>query len=382
MKALLMLEDGWHCPCESFTGEGEVFGELVFNTGLTGYQEVLTDPSYHGQIVMMTSTQIGNYDVRAGEDESSRIFTEGFVVREYSGRQLGASHGKPSGRSPSPRFGGSDASGSAHNPVVMGLADYLHTQQVPGVEGVDTRELTRHIRERGAMTAGITTKTKDEEAFLRRVRAAPKLVGRNLVREVSCGESFLYGEGEGARIAVLDCGIKLSSLRELAKRGCRVEVFPSESSARDILSTKPDGVLLSNGPGDPAAVPEVVSLVRDLLGRVPIFGICLGHQMIGQALGAKTFKLKFGHHGSNHPVRDERTGKVYITTQNHGFNVTENTLDRKDIETTFLNLNDQTIEGLKHRKYPLFSVQFHPEAGPGPHDTLWLFDEFIGMIGA
>jgi carbamoyl-phosphate synthase small subunit len=382
LKALLVLEDGWHCTCESFAGAGEVFGELVFNTGLTGYQEVLTDPSYHGQIVMMTCTQIGNYDVRAGEDEASRIYTEGFVVREYSGRRLGTSNRKRAGRYPSLQHGDVSASGSVHNPVVMGLADYLHAQHVPGVEGVDTRELTRHIRERGAMIAGITTKTEDWEAFLHRVRAAPKLVGRNLVGEVSCGEPFLYCGGEGARIAILDCGIKLSSMRELANRGCRVEVFPSGSSARDILSTKPDGILLSNGPGDPAAVPEVVSLVQDLLGRVPIFGICLGHQMIGQALGAKTFKLKFGHHGSNHPVRDERTGKVYITTQNHGFNVTENTLARKDIETTFLNLNDQTVEGLKHRKYPLFSVQFHPEAGPGPHDTLWLFDEFIGMIGA
>ena len=381
MRALLMLEDGWYCPCESFTGEGEAFGELVFNTGLTGYQEVLTDPSYHGQIVMMTCTQIGNYDVRTGEDESTRIYTEGFVVREYSGRQLDTPAPKSASKRPAEE-GCVSAYHEIHNPVFMGLAEYLQSQQVPGVEGVDTRELTRHLREKGAMIAGVTTRTLDEKAFLQQVRAAPKLVGRNLVQEVTCGEPFLLCEGEGPRIAVLDCGIKLSSLRALAARGCRVEVFPAGIGAPEILSTAPDGILLSNGPGDPSAVGEVVGLVRDLMGRVPIFGICLGHQMIGQALGAKTFKLKFGHHGSNHPVRDERTGKVYITTQNHGFNVDEDTLNPNEIETTFLNLNDHTVEGLKHRKHPLFSVQFHPEAGPGPHDTLWLFDEFIEMIGA
>ena len=402
MNALLMLEDGWSCECESFTGSGEVFGEIVFNTGLTGYQEVITDPSYQGQIVLMTCTQIGNYGIRENEDESMRIFTEGFVVREYSGRKLDTKEAdrlaQPEGnpvldrkkqqdKSGDPEKSASTKSGllgrpsaTTHNSVRTSLSNYLYSQNVLGVQGVDTRELTRHIRDRGAMNAGITTKTMDPDAFQKKVQAAPKLEGRNLVKEVVSAAPYLYCEGKGQRIVVLDCGIKISSLRELARRGCRVEVFPAGSSRDDIMAAKPDGILLSNGPGDPAAVPEVVSLVKEILGEVPIFGICLGHQMISQALGAKTFKLKFGHHGGNHPVRDERTKKVYITTQNHGFNVDDETLTREDIEVTFVNLNDHTIEGLKHRKHDLFSVQFHPEAGPGPHDTLWLFDEFLEMV--
>jgi carbamoyl-phosphate synthase small subunit len=384
MKARLTLEDGWSCLCESFTGAGEVFGELVFNTGLTGYQEIITDPSYHGQIVMMTGTQVGNYGIREREDESTRVYTEGLVVREYSGSPLDApAAGHDRFPALHPLYTGGEEEGGAEstrNPVFTSLAAYLRDQQVLGLEGLDTRELTRHVRDRGAMIAGMSTETLDAESLLAKVRAAPKLVGRNLVQEVTSKEPYLYSEGEGARVAVLDCGIKISSLRELALRGCRVEVFPSTSSKDLILSSNPDGLLLSNGPGDPAAVPEVVSLVESLLGETPIFGICLGHQMIGQALGAGTYKLKFGHHGTNHPVRDERTGKVYITSQNHGFNVDEETLDLKRIEPTFINLNDRTVEGLRHRSLPLFSVQFHPEAGPGPHDARWLFDEFLELI--
>jgi carbamoyl-phosphate synthase small subunit len=384
MKALLMLEDGWYTECESFTGNGEVFGELVFNTGLTGYQEILTDPSYTGQIVLMTNTMIGNYGIRENEDESTRIHAEGFVVREYSGETLNTeatqvhSHGTalPTFRRRELKW----ASETLHNRIFSSLADYLNIQNVLGVEGVDTRALTKHIREQGAMTAGITTQTLDRKSFLEKVRKAPSIVGRNLVSEVTVQEPYLYYDGRGPRIIVLDCGVKVSSLRELAQRGCRVEVFPSSCDRADILEAKPDGILLSNGPGDPTAVPDVVSLVKGLIGEVPIFGICLGHQMIGQALGGKTFKLKFGHHGGNHPVRDERTGKVYITTQNHGFNVDTDTLDTGDIEKSFINLNDQTLEGLIHCKYPLFSVQFHPEAGPGPRDTMFLFDEFIDLI--
>jgi len=398
-----MLEDGWFCECESFTGSGEVFGEIVFNTGLTGYQEVITDPSYQGQIVLMTCTQIGNYGIRENEDESMRVFTEGFVVREYSGEKLNAKtaeklsqpEGNPhysedkeqkeslgngaKGALPSGELGLLKQSETTHNRVCTSLSNYLNSQDVLGVEGVDTRELTRHIRDRGAMIAGITTKTMDQKAFHKKVQAVPKLEGRNLVKEVVSAAPYLYSDGTGPRVVVLDCGIKISSLRELAQRGCRVEVFPAGSSKKDIMAAKPDGILLSNGPGDPSAVVEVVALVKELLGKVVIFGICLGHQMISQALGAKTFKLKFGHHGGNHPVRDERTKKVFITTQNHGFNVDDETLKQNDIEVTFINLNDHTIEGLKHRKYPLFSVQFHPEAGPGPHDTRWLFDEFLEM---
>ena len=398
-----MLEDGWFCECESFTGSGEVFGEIVFNTGLTGYQEVITDPSYQGQIVLMTCTQIGNYGIRENEDESMRVFTEGFVVREYSGEKLNAKtaeklsqpEGNPhysedkeqkeslgngaKGALPSGELGLLKQSETTHNRVCTSLSNYLNSRDVLGVEGVDTRELTRHIRDRGAMIAGITTKTMDQKVFHKKVQAVPKLEGRNLVKEVVSAAPYLYSDGTGPRVVVLDCGIKISSLRELAQRGCRVEVFPAGSSKKDIMAAKPDGILLSNGPGDPSAVVEVVALVKELLGKVVIFGICLGHQMISQALGAKTFKLKFGHHGGNHPVRDERTKKVFITTQNHGFNVDDETLKQNDIEVTFINLNDHTIEGLKHRKYPLFSVQFHPEAGPGPHDTRWLFDEFLEM---
>jgi carbamoyl-phosphate synthase small subunit len=392
MKALLMLEDGWHCDCSSFTGEGEVFGELVFNTGLTGYQEIITDPSYRGQIVMMTATMVGNYGIRSGEDESLRVHTEGFVVREYGGEPLdtGAKWSAMEGESgaggeglkhPVYRRGKDDRDPvTLHGRVVTSLASYLARQGVLGVEGVDTRLLTKRIRERGEMKAGITTRTLDTETFLARVKASPGLAGRDLVKEVTCPEPYLYAEAGGPRVAVVDCGIKISSLHELARRGCRVEVFPAHASKQDVMRSRPDGVLLSNGPGDPAALAAVVDLTSGLVGELPVFGICLGHQMIGQALGGRTFKLKFGHHGGNHPVRDERTKKVYITTQNHGFAVDPGTLGRADVELTFVNLNDRTNEGLVHRTLPLFSVQFHPEAGPGPHDTRGLFDEFLARV--
>jgi carbamoyl-phosphate synthase small subunit len=385
MKALLTLEDGWHAWCESFTGPGEAIGELVFNTGLTGYQEVITDPSYRGQIVLMTSSMIGNYGIRVREDESAQVHTAGFVVREYGGEPFEPERARTVKTGGHPTFHPDEVGEgpeSAHNKVQHSLADYLAGQGVPGVEGVDTRELTRRIREQGAMNAGITTGTLDPEKFLQKVKAAPSMEGLDLVGEVTPKEPYLYHEADGPRIGVIDCGVKISSLRALASRGCRVEVFPANSDKNDVLKTKPDGILVSNGPGDPAALPWVVNLVDGLIGKAPVFGICLGHQIIGQVLGGKTFKLKFGHHGGNHPVRDERTGKVFITTQNHGFNVDRDTLDMKQIEPTFVNLNDHTLEGLKHRKLPLFSVQFHPEAGPGPHDTRFLFDEFLGLVHA
>jgi carbamoyl-phosphate synthase small subunit len=387
MDALLLLEDGTVFRGRSFTGRGEVFGELVFNTGLTGYQELITDPSYAGQVVLMTMPMIGTYGIRQGEEESPRVYAQGLVVREYAGAPLGeqAPGRSPPGESPPaphPVFDAGDLSGdpkTLHNAVTASLAQTLAAAGTLGIEQVDTRALTRHIRDKGAMRCGLSTEILDPRAFLDRVLASPGMMGRNLVREVSTQEPYLYHDGPGPRIAVLDCGVKARSLHELARRGCRVEVFPAYSGARDLLAGRPDGLLLSNGPGDPAALPEIVDVVVEFAGRLPIFGICLGHQILGLALGAKTFKLPFGHHGANHPVRDEATGKVYITTQNHGFAVEPSGLG-SEVQVSFLNLNDRTNEGLAHRRLPLAGVQFHPEAAPGPHDTLFLFDEFLKRI--
>ena len=355
MKAILALEDGQIYKGESFGAAGERFGEVVFNTSMTGYQEILTDPSYKGQIVTMTYPLIGNYGVNEEDVESCKPHLEGFVVKEYS-----------------KIFSNWRSKGS--------LGDYLKANGIIGIEGIDTRSLTLHIRQAGAMKAALSTVDTNEQGLIQKAKASPGLLGIDLVKEVTCSKKYEWNDSGKHKVVVLDCGIKFNSLRELAKKNCKVVVVPAATTAKEILELKPDGVLLSNGPGDPAALPYIVKTVQELIGKVPIFGICLGHQMIGQASGGKTYKLKFGHHGGNQPVKDLKTGKVAISVQNHGFCVDIDTLNKKEIELTHINLNDETLEGMRHKKLPVFSVQFHPEASPGPHDAEYLFDKFVEMM--
>jgi len=355
MKSLIVLEDGTVFEGFSFGAAGEKSGEVVFNTSLSGYQEILTDPSYRGQIVTMTYPLIGNYGVNSEDVESRCPFVEGFIVREAS---------KVASNWRSEKT----------------LSDYLKQNNIIGIEGVDTRALTRHIRLQGAMTAVISTEDLNIKSLIQKAKEAPSLIGRDLVKEVT-SEKLIDWSREGKyKVVVLDCGVKYNILRLLAEKNCKVSVLPAHASVDEILAEKPDGLLMSNGPGDPAAVSYVVKTLKELLGKLPIFGICLGHQMIGQALGGKTYKLKFGHHGGNHPVKDLKTGKISITAQNHGFCVDIETLNKNDIEITHMNLNDHTLEGIRHKKLPIFSIQFHPECSPGPHDAMYLFDEFINMM--
>lgn len=357
MQAYLVLEDGTVFKGLSFGASGEATGEVVFNTSMAGYQEIITDPSYRGQIVAMTYPLIGNYGINKDDAESRKPFLEGFVVKEYS--KIASNWRKD-----------------------QELGEYLKENNILAIEGVDTRKLTLHVREKGAMKAVLSTQDSNEQSLINKAKNSMGLVGLDLVKDVTVAKKYIYQEAKGNKykVVVLDCGVKYNSLRELARHKCDVVVLPAQATSKEILEENPDGVLLSNGPGDPAALDYVIKTVASLIGKVPIFGICLGHQMLGLALGGKTYKLKFGHHGANHPVKDLRTQKVSITSQNHGFCVDIDSLNKKDIALTHVNLNDGTPEGLRHKKLPLFSVQFHPEASPGPHDAGYLFAEFIELM--
>jgi carbamoyl-phosphate synthase small subunit len=366
--AKLALEDGTVYTGRGFGAPGETFGEVVFNTSMTGYQEVLTDPSYKGQIVTMTYPLIGNYGINTEDRESTVPQVEGFVVRELT-------------RIPS-NF-------RSHNT----LEAYLAEHKIIGIEGIDTRSLVRRIRVRGAMTGVLSTATLDDAALVQKARSAPSIVGRDLAKTVMPAKPFAWSEGfhspfisqeltpgrKRHRVVALDFGMKWNILRCLTQVGCDVTVVPGTASAKDILALNPDGVFLSNGPGDPEPLHYAQDTIRQLVGKKPVFGICLGHQLLGLALGAKTFKLKFGHRGANQPVLNRQTGRVEITTQNHGFAVDPATLP-KDVEATHVNLNDNTLEGLRHTKLPVFSVQYHPEASAGPHDSSYLFEEFRKLM--
>jgi len=374
MEALLALEDGKVFRGRSFGAAGERAGEIVFNTSMTGYQEILTDPSYKGQIVTMTYPLIGNYGVNEEDMESSKPQVEGFVVKEASGIVSNWRSRK-------------------------GLGEYLKEHTIPGIEGVDTRALTKHIRTVGAMKSVLSTECLDESVLIKKAQDSPGLIGRDLVKEVTCQNPYQWSEREKTekqkndkyhntsskekgtfKVVAIDCGIKTNILRMLDATGCEVTVLPASTKAEEIIALNADGLLLSNGPGDPAGVPYVVETVQKLIGNLPIFGICLGHQIVGLAFGGKTYKLKFGHRGSNQPVKDLATEKVSITAQNHGFCVDIESLNKDEIELTHINLNDHTLEGMRHKKYPIFSVQYHPEASPGPHDANYLFDEFIRLM--
>jgi len=354
-KAKIALEDGRIFSGVSFGATGERYGEVVFNTSMTGYQEILTDPSYKGQIVSMTYPLIGNYGVNSEDIESRKPFVEGFVVKECS------------------RIASSWRSQKS-------LDEYLRENNIMGIEDVDTQALTRHIRLQGAMKAVTSSDDLDEKSLVKKVRASPGLIGRDLVREVTSNRVQYWNEEGKYKVVVVDCGVKFNILRQLVNNECQVIIVPANTQPEQILKMKPHGILLSNGPGDPAGVPYVVETVKKLIDKLPIFGICLGHQMLGLAFGGRTYKLKFGHHGANHPVKDLRTGKSAITVQNHGFCVDVNSLNKDDIEITHINLNDNTLEGMRHRRLPIFSVQFHPEASPGPHDARYLFKEFVNLM--
>lgn len=375
MKAILALEDGRTFEGKSFGATGTTTGEICFNTSMTGYQEVVTDPSYRGQIVAMTYPQIGNYGVNVLDGESAAPHVRGFVIGELC-----------------------DVPSNWR--ATQSLADYFSDHKILGIEDIDTRALTKHLRSRGAMRSCLSTELTAEQAVAA-AQAAPSMEGSDFVKEVSTEQPYLWtadsrdwtipnvctGQETNYldlppvrhRIVAFDFGIKYNILRRLRQAGFEVEVLNSRASAADVLKRNPDGIFLSNGPGDPAALGYIHEEIKKLLGKKPIFGICLGNQILGHAFGGKTFKLKFGHRGGNQPVKDLRTGKISITSQNHGFAVDADSLP-SNVEVTHINLNDDTVEGIRHKDHPVFSVQYHPEAAPGPHDANYFFEEFAAMI--
>jgi carbamoyl-phosphate synthase small subunit len=370
VPAKLALADGTVYTGNAFGASGEVYGEVCFNTSMTGYQEILTDPSYCGQIVAMTYPLIGNYGISTEDTESRGLFLRGFVVRELC-------------RQPS-NFRSSQT-----------LDAYLKQANIVGIEGIDTRALVRHLRIRGAMTGILSSVDLDDASLVKKAQNSPDLVGRDLVQEVMPQKSFEWSEGlselgqsglptlaspgRELHVVAIDYGMKWNILRHLKNLNCRVTVVPGTATAEEVLAHKPDGVFLSNGPGDPRPLTYAIQTIQKLLGRVPVFGICLGHQLMGLACGAEIYKLKFGHRGANQPVLNHANGRVEITSQNHGFAISSETLPAS-LEVTHLNLNDQTIEGLRHREFPAFCVQYHPEASAGPHDSGYLFQEFRQMM--
>lgn len=359
-KALLVLEDGLTLIGSGFGALGETVGEVVFNTSITGYQEILTDPSYAGQIVVMTYPEIGNYGVNFEDVESRQIFLQGFVVREY--REI-ASNWR----------------------AKQSLGNYLAENNIMGISEIDTRQLVRHLRKHGAMRGIISATEHDPQVLRERVQASPTMLGQALAHKVTCPQTYQWAapstiETYQPHIVAYDFGIKYNILRQLTAYGFRVTVVPAQTSAADVFSLNPDGIFLSNGPGDPEPLTEIVSQIQQVMVRYPTFGICLGHQLLGLAFGGKTFKLKFGHRGGNQPVKNLITNKVEITAHNHGFAVEIDSLPNNDVELTHINLNDQTLEGMRHKHLPIFSVQYHPEAAPGPHDASYLFQQFYQAV--